>query len=121
MLLLGAGYDACTSFHLAEYRIPSPLVEVGRPAAGGGWEVVTEVAISSERFDELGRADRAPNGTVPSFGAPWARRTYVCSPWWTRWRTQNGGSHCTDRVTKRCGAPPTKADGRVPRLGAHAE
>ncbi|MFJ8502513.1 aminoglycoside N(3)-acetyltransferase [Streptomyces avermitilis] len=54
VLLLGAGYDTCTSFHLAEYRIPSPLVEVGRPAAGGGWEVVTEVAISSERFDELG-------------------------------------------------------------------
>ncbi|MET8026093.1 aminoglycoside N(3)-acetyltransferase [Streptomyces avermitilis] len=54
VLLLGAGYDTCTSFHLAEYRIPSPLVEVGRPASGGGWEVVTEVAISSERFDELG-------------------------------------------------------------------
>ncbi|MFF1682549.1 aminoglycoside N(3)-acetyltransferase [Streptomyces sp. NPDC058256] len=53
VLLLGAGYDACTAFHLAEYRIPSPLVEVGRPAAGG-WEEVTEVSISSERFDELG-------------------------------------------------------------------
>ncbi|MFD3929995.1 aminoglycoside N(3)-acetyltransferase [Streptomyces sp. NPDC058614] len=53
VLLLGAGYDACTAFHLAEYRIPSPLVEVGRPALGG-WEEVTEVSISSERFDELG-------------------------------------------------------------------
>ncbi|MHA5049992.1 AAC(3) family N-acetyltransferase [Streptomyces sp. SD15] len=53
VLLLGAGYDACTSFHLAEYRIPSPRVEVGRPAAGG-WEVVTEVSIDSDRFDELG-------------------------------------------------------------------
>ncbi|WP_326723906.1 MULTISPECIES: AAC(3) family N-acetyltransferase [unclassified Streptomyces] len=53
VLLLGAGYDACTAFHLAEYRIPSPLVEVGRPAAGG-WEEMTEVSISSERFDELG-------------------------------------------------------------------
>ncbi|MET8946535.1 AAC(3) family N-acetyltransferase [Streptomyces sp. NPDC004542] len=55
VLLLGAGYDSCTSFHLAEYRIPAPLVEVGRPAAGGGWEKVTEVSISAERFDELGR------------------------------------------------------------------
>ncbi|MGW3290881.1 aminoglycoside N(3)-acetyltransferase [Streptomyces sp. NPDC001002] len=54
VLLLGAGYDTCTSFHLAEYRIPSPLVRVGRPAPGGGWETVTEVSISSERFDELG-------------------------------------------------------------------
>ncbi|MFF4043256.1 aminoglycoside N(3)-acetyltransferase [Streptomyces sp. NPDC001816] len=54
VLLLGAGYDACTSFHLAEYRIPSPLVPVGRPAPGGGWETVTEVSITSDRFDELG-------------------------------------------------------------------
>ncbi|POX44610.1 aminoglycoside N(3)-acetyltransferase [Streptomyces sp. Ru72] len=53
VLLLGAGYDACTCFHLAEYRIPSPLVRVGRPGPNG-WEVVTEVSITSERFDELG-------------------------------------------------------------------
>ncbi|WP_405580542.1 aminoglycoside N(3)-acetyltransferase [Streptomyces sp. NBC_01092] len=53
VLLLGAGYDACTSFHLAEYRIPSPLVKVGRPGPAG-WEVVTEVSITSDRFDELG-------------------------------------------------------------------
>jgi len=57
VLLLGAGYDACTSFHLAEYRIPSPRVEVGRPVRtpdGSRWEVVTEVSITSERFEELG-------------------------------------------------------------------
>ncbi|MCS0603266.1 AAC(3) family N-acetyltransferase [Streptomyces sp. LP11] len=53
-LLLGTGYDTCTSFHLAEYRIPAPLVRVGRPAPGGGWETVTEVSITSDRFDELG-------------------------------------------------------------------
>ncbi|UXY19131.1 AAC(3) family N-acetyltransferase [Streptomyces cynarae] len=53
VLLLGAGYDSCTCFHLAEYRIPSPLVRVGRPGPNG-WEVVTEVSITSERFDELG-------------------------------------------------------------------
>ncbi|GGX74725.1 aminoglycoside N(3)-acetyltransferase [Streptomyces fructofermentans] len=57
VLLLGAGYDSCTGFHLAEYRIPSPRVEVGRPVRspeGSRWEVVTEVSIDSERFDELG-------------------------------------------------------------------
>lgn len=53
VLLLGAGYDTCTCFHLAEYRIPSPLVRVGRPGADG-WETVTEVSITSDRFDELG-------------------------------------------------------------------
>ncbi|MER5541768.1 AAC(3) family N-acetyltransferase [Streptomyces sp. NPDC002589] len=54
VLLLGAGYDACTSFHLAEYRIPAPRVAVGRPAPGGGWETVIEVSITSDRFGELG-------------------------------------------------------------------
>jgi aminoglycoside 3-N-acetyltransferase len=54
VLMLGTGYATCTSFHLAEYRIPSPRVRVGRPAPGGGWEVVTEVSITSDRFDELG-------------------------------------------------------------------
>ncbi|MET7701790.1 AAC(3) family N-acetyltransferase [Streptomyces sp. NPDC005485] len=53
VLLLGAGYDTCTGFHLAEYRIPSPPVAVGRPGPDG-WETVTEVSISSDRFDELG-------------------------------------------------------------------
>ncbi|WP_327314255.1 aminoglycoside N(3)-acetyltransferase [Streptomyces sp. NBC_01235] len=53
VLLLGADYGTCTAFHLAEYRIPSPLVQVGRPGSAG-WEVVTEVSITSDRFDELG-------------------------------------------------------------------
>ncbi|MDH6625425.1 aminoglycoside 3-N-acetyltransferase [Streptomyces sp. LBL] len=53
VLLLGAGYGTCTCFHLAEYRIPSPLVKVGRPGPAG-WEEVTDVSISSDRFDELG-------------------------------------------------------------------
>ncbi|MFI2409434.1 aminoglycoside N(3)-acetyltransferase [Streptomyces sp. NPDC018947] len=53
VLLLGAGYDACTAFHLAEYRVPSPLVVVGRPGPAG-WEHVTEVSITSDGFDELG-------------------------------------------------------------------
>ncbi|MEU1853060.1 AAC(3) family N-acetyltransferase [Streptomyces sp. NPDC019990] len=53
VLLLGAGYASCTCFHLAEYRIPSPRVTVGRPGPQG-WETVTEVSITSDRFDELG-------------------------------------------------------------------
>jgi len=53
ILLLGAGYGTCTSFHLAEYRVPSPVVEVGRPSPTG-WEVVREISITSDLFDELG-------------------------------------------------------------------
>ncbi|WP_329216155.1 AAC(3) family N-acetyltransferase [Streptomyces sp. NBC_01485] len=54
VLLLGAGYATCTSFHLAEYRIPAPRVAIGRPGPDGAWEVVTEVSIDADRFDELG-------------------------------------------------------------------
>ncbi|WP_329408659.1 AAC(3) family N-acetyltransferase [Streptomyces sp. NBC_00704] len=53
VLLLGAGYDSCTAFHLAEYRVPAPLVRVGRPGPHG-WEDVTEVSVDADRFDELG-------------------------------------------------------------------
>ncbi|MGD1218158.1 aminoglycoside N(3)-acetyltransferase [Streptomyces krungchingensis] len=53
VLLLGAGYDACTSFHLAEYRIASPVVDVGRPSPRG-WRTVREVSITSDGFDALG-------------------------------------------------------------------
>ncbi|MFE6283861.1 aminoglycoside N(3)-acetyltransferase [Streptomyces sp. NPDC057877] len=72
VLLLGCGYDTCTSFHLAEYRIPAPVVDVGRPGPDG-WEVVREVSISSERFDELGHdfeRDRpVVRGTAGAAGA----------------------------------------------------
>jgi Aminoglycoside N3''-acetyltransferase len=53
VLLLGAGYGTCTSFHLAEYRVPSPVVEVGRPSPTG-WRKVRELSITSELFEELG-------------------------------------------------------------------
>ncbi|MEV3857848.1 AAC(3) family N-acetyltransferase [Streptomyces sp. NPDC050095] len=55
VLLLGVGYDSCTSFHLAEYRIPHRTQDAGRPGPAG-WEHVSEVAIDSDRFDELGAA-----------------------------------------------------------------
>ncbi|MFG3104533.1 aminoglycoside N(3)-acetyltransferase [Streptomyces sp. NPDC048182] len=53
VLLLGAGYGACTAFHLAEYRTPSPRVVVGRPGLAG-WETVTEVSVTSDGFEDLG-------------------------------------------------------------------
>ncbi|MFJ9352335.1 aminoglycoside N(3)-acetyltransferase [Streptomyces sp. NPDC101237] len=54
VLMLGTGYATCTCFHLAEYRVPAPRVPVGRPAPGGGWEVVTEVSVTSAGFGDLG-------------------------------------------------------------------
>ncbi|MFK0169915.1 aminoglycoside N(3)-acetyltransferase [Streptomyces sp. NPDC090306] len=53
ILQLGTGWDTCTAFHLAEYRVDSPVLRLGRPGPGG-WETVDEVSISSEGFEELG-------------------------------------------------------------------
>lgn len=59
VLLLGAGFDSCTAFHLAEYRIPSSQVDnsfaVMTPQ-GRAWETVRDTSFTSERFDELGAA-----------------------------------------------------------------
>ncbi|MFD0344822.1 aminoglycoside N(3)-acetyltransferase [Streptomyces sp. NPDC127117] len=59
VLLLGAGFESCTAFHLAEYRVPSPRTDnsfaVMTPQ-GRKWETVRDTSISSDRFDELGAA-----------------------------------------------------------------
>ncbi|MGW6705635.1 aminoglycoside N(3)-acetyltransferase [Streptomyces sp. NPDC054956] len=60
ILLLGVGFDRCTAFHLAEYRVPGmPLTDnsfaVTTPG-GRRWTTVRDTGITSERFDELGAA-----------------------------------------------------------------
>lgn len=59
ILLLGAGFEACTAFHLAEYRIPAPQVDnsfaVMTPQ-GRAWNTVRETSISSDCFADLGAA-----------------------------------------------------------------
>ncbi|WP_067271542.1 aminoglycoside N(3)-acetyltransferase [Streptomyces jeddahensis] len=67
VLLLGVGFASCTAFHLAEYRIPSPVVDSARAVltpAGRRWETVREVSITSDRFEELG-ADFEERGPGP--------------------------------------------------------
>jgi aminoglycoside 3-N-acetyltransferase len=59
VLLLGVGYDVCTTFHLAEYRIPSPKMEHGCAVLterGREWVTYTDVATNSDDFDKLGAA-----------------------------------------------------------------
>jgi aminoglycoside 3-N-acetyltransferase len=59
VLLLGVGFDVCTAFHLAEYRVPSPRTEYGAAVlAPGGreWITYTDVAVDSEDFGVLGAA-----------------------------------------------------------------
>ncbi|MEY9968355.1 aminoglycoside 3-N-acetyltransferase [Streptacidiphilus sp. MAP12-16] len=59
ILLLGAGFESCTAFHLAEYRVPTPQVDnsfaVMTPQ-GRRWTTVRDTSISEDRFDELGAA-----------------------------------------------------------------
>jgi aminoglycoside 3-N-acetyltransferase len=59
VLMLGAGYHACTAFHLAEYRIPSPRTEnsfaVMTPE-GRSWMTVRDTDIDDGPFTELGAA-----------------------------------------------------------------
>ncbi|MER5560291.1 AAC(3) family N-acetyltransferase [Streptomyces sp. NPDC002506] len=57
VLLLGAGYDSCTSFHLAEYRVPGPVADVSFAMStprGRQWVTVRDTDVDSDRFDELG-------------------------------------------------------------------
>src|SRR5262245_28011464 len=59
VLLLGVGFDVCTAFHLAEYRVPSPKTEHScamRTATGREWVTYTDIAVNSDDFDRLGAA-----------------------------------------------------------------
>ncbi|WP_017573050.1 aminoglycoside N(3)-acetyltransferase [Nocardiopsis halotolerans] len=70
VLLLGAGFDACTAFHLAEYRIPGPRLEecgcaVLTPDGGREWTTFSDVFLDEADFARLG-ADFEDTGAVTS-------------------------------------------------------
>ncbi|MFE3742243.1 aminoglycoside N(3)-acetyltransferase [Streptomyces sp. NPDC059134] len=59
VLLLGAGFESCTAFHLAEYRIGAPRVDNSFAAMtpqGRRWVTVSDTAITADGFGELGSA-----------------------------------------------------------------
>jgi len=73
VLLLGVGYEANTSFHLAEYRLPDPprqtMGAAVRTADGGQqWVTWTDIAVDSSDFAALGqdfdRTGRVRTGQV---------------------------------------------------------
>ncbi|WP_337100653.1 aminoglycoside N(3)-acetyltransferase [Paenibacillus sp. YIM B09110] len=59
VLLLGVGYDSCTSFHLAEAIIPDmPTKKMGTAIMEDGertWKWFTDFAYDSGDFDQLGK------------------------------------------------------------------
>jgi aminoglycoside 3-N-acetyltransferase len=68
-LLLGVGYDRCTAFHLAEYRLPDPPRRTHgcavTTASGREWITFDSVALDASDFPQLGAAFTA-NRTVPT-------------------------------------------------------
>lgn len=58
VLLLGVDFTACTSFHLAEYRVPNPPLEENSFAVSINgerrWMTVQDVALSPQDFDKIG-------------------------------------------------------------------
>ncbi|MBD2255492.1 aminoglycoside N(3)-acetyltransferase [Nostoc parmelioides] len=60
VLLLGVGYENCTSFHLAEYRVGggqevkkgAPILEAGQRV----WQWFTDIDIDNDCFEEIGEA-----------------------------------------------------------------
>jgi aminoglycoside 3-N-acetyltransferase len=74
VLMLGTGYDTCTSLHLAEYRVPggiwfkegSPIMKDGRRI----WQTYEDMDLKCDLFPEIGaafeRRSRVNKGLVGS-------------------------------------------------------
>lgn len=69
VLLLGVGFERCTAFHLAEYRIPRPPLAVESfPSEDEGpdrsriWTSVTTVDLNGDDFGALGAAFEKDGG-----------------------------------------------------------
>ncbi len=59
ILLLGTDFASCTTFHLAEYRVPGLQVDNSfavMPPPGRRWSTVRDTAISGDRFDDRASA-----------------------------------------------------------------
>ncbi|HZT99846.1 MAG TPA: AAC(3) family N-acetyltransferase [Ktedonobacteraceae bacterium] len=58
VLLVGVGYDSCTSFHLAEYRAPGAKEEIlGAPMLENGqhvWKRYRDIEINAAIFPKIG-------------------------------------------------------------------
>jgi aminoglycoside 3-N-acetyltransferase len=68
-LLLGVGYEACTAFHLGEYRVPDPPRRVYECVVADGpakrWYAYLSEELTDRDFPQVGRAfDADPAGPV---------------------------------------------------------
>ncbi|MFC7549561.1 aminoglycoside N(3)-acetyltransferase [Plantactinospora sp. GCM10030261] len=98
VLLVGVGFEACTTFHLAEYRLPDPPVRTNSCAVlvGGerNWVTYTSVALDATDFGELGREFRERTdvvtdglvGAAASLALPARRAADFAVQWMARHR-----------------------------------
>lgn len=79
VLLLGTGYDSCTTFHLAEYRLPRPKrtttsCAIQNPDGSRAWVSIDDIDFHSEDFTALGEAfENTAAVTVDHVGAATTR------------------------------------------------
>ena len=84
-LLLGVGWGVCTSFHLAEYRIPAMArtahgaavrVPAGADSTARAWVAFTDVDVDSEDFEALGAAFEATDSVIAGLVGSAAARLF---------------------------------------------
>jgi aminoglycoside 3-N-acetyltransferase len=101
VLLLGAGYDSNSSFHLAEYRVPGgETIEQGTPMYEDGrrvWKVYNDLDLDPDSFEEIGEAFEASaqvmTGKVGSALARLFRQRHAVDfavDWLTKHRASDG-------------------------------
>lgn len=78
VLMLGTGYDTCTSFHLAEYRAPSAVeIMQGSPIIENGqrvWKKYHDIELDSDIFPEIGKVfEQTGQVTIAQVGSATTR------------------------------------------------
>lgn len=103
ILLLGTGFESCSAFHLAEYRVPSPPRRTYRCVVSDGgrrrWWEYEDVALDDGDFAALGadfeRSAPAPAIDTTRVGSATSRlfRFPEAVGFATQWLTAHRGAH----------------------------
>lgn len=73
VLLLGVGFERCTSFHLSQYRVPGESEEIGfavMTPSGRQWQTAIDMVAPDDPLPDIGKAfDATPEVTQGKIGA----------------------------------------------------
>jgi len=98
ILFLGTGFETCTAFHLAEYRVPNPEITnhgtALRTPTGREWTTYPDVRTSSDDFGVLGatyeQTEKITKGRVGQATCrlfPLAEAVAFATNWLPKYRT----------------------------------